>query len=146
MWGTIMSVSFIVFCAILYLGMYYSNRKLKKENEQQNEVVIKKIKREWRKVTVKESAIDILETDRVIHLEDPGRYEEPIQYITSSTIYFYPILNGVKQKYVRTIDMDNTILEFKIRANGSVDLYFADIEDSDFYVDLSFLDKEISFK
>jgi len=146
MWGTIMTIGFLVFVVIFYFVVSYYNRKLKKENEQQNEEVIKKIKREWRKVTVNESAIDILETDRVIHLEDPGRYEEPIQYITSSTIYFYPILNGVKQKYVRAIDMDNTILEFKIRANGSIDLYFSDNDDSDFYVDLSFLDKEISFK
>jgi len=146
MWGTIMTIGFLVFVVIFYFVVSYYNRKLKKENEQQNEVVIKKIKREWRKVTVNESAIDILETDRVIHLEDPGRYEDPIQHITSSTIYFYPILNGVKQKYVRAIDMDNTILEFKIRANGSIDLYFSDNDDSDFYVDLSFLDKEISFK
>jgi len=106
-----------------------------------------KIKEDWVKVRVPSDRIDVLETNMNIRLEDPGRYEDPIQELKRITVYYYPDINGEKREYKQTLqDVDKTVFEFKMHANGYIDLYFSNKSYSKFYADLSFLDQEIAFK
>ena len=110
-----------------------------------NYVTTQSIQKDWIKVTVPANRIDVLETDMNIRLENPGRYEEPVQELKRITIYFYPDINGEKRKYQHTLhEVDKTIFLFKVHAKGAVDLYFYDTGYREFYPDLEFLNKEIA--
>lgn len=110
-----------------------------------NYVSTQSIQKDWIKISVPSNRIDVLETDMNIRLENPGRYEDPVQELKRITIYFYPEINGEKRKYQRTLqNVDKTIFLFKMHAKGAVDLYFYDTSYREFYADLGFLNEEIT--
>lgn len=119
--------------------------KAKRAYKKQYQAQVERIQHTWEKVTVPAECIDVLNADTTIHKEEYRRGEDPIEHITRTRIYLYPVIDGEKQEFVKIIDKDHTVIGFKIRAKGAVDIYFSYDDNPDFYIDLVFLEEEIQF-
>jgi hypothetical protein len=154
-------ISFIVYF-ILYKYNIYSKIKFNNWEKKSNKKTIKNIRENWKEIKIK--------TDNCIVINYNTKIDKnsPIYSLTNENESFYEwsdrnpnridlvdlarskvicdlIKDGeIKKQYSTTIDMDKTIVEFKLRMRDYICVYLSDeFEEENHFIDLEFLNEEI---
>ena len=129
-----------VLAIFLYFILRYHHKISRRVLKKRYNDHLKKIRQTWEKVKVPAECIDVLKLNSNIH-----KGEEIIEHITRTRIYLYPVIDGKIQEFIKEIEEEHTVVEFNIKARGTVDVYLSTDSCSDFYIDLDFLEKELMF-
>ncbi len=156
---TIIGFTFIVF---LFLHNKYSRKKFNKWQKNSSTKVLTNIRENWKEIKIKTDNCTVINYDTKINKnsptysltnenetfyewldKDPNRID--LVDLARTKIVCDYINNGnVKKQYSTIIDMDKTVVEFKLRMRDYISVYLSEgFEDENYIIDLEFLSEEI---
>lgn len=152
------SIALIVLLLTAFLFSKYSSKKLSIESKKYHRDFIDNIRKNWKLIKIKTSDCQIIKFDALINenqiekkdenfLEwfdkNPESKKKVIQK-KSKIICNYIQNNIIEKQYVKIIDMDYTVVEFKVRVKDYIHVYVPNSFNSDdYYIDLKFLEQPI---
>jgi len=154
---TTIAISTIGLYLLFRVTKYFTN-KTEKQNQENHKKFSKNIRDNWDLIKIKSSDCEIIKFDELVDentiekkdenfLEwinkDPHR-QNMVNEKRSKLVCNIFEKNKVDRQFVKVIQIDNTVLEFKVRIQDYINVYIPrDFESDEYYIDLDFLDKPI---
>ena len=161
-----MTWTFILIAFILYISLFlYNKHSRRKFNRWQKNIkteFVKNVRETWKEIRIKTDDCIVINFDTKVNKNSPtysltneneSLYEwierdrkrvDLIDLSRSKVLCKYK-LNGEKTiEFSTTIDMDKTIVEFKLRMKDYVSVYISEeFDNENYFIDLEFLNEEI---
>ncbi len=147
----------------LYFLSKYSGKKFNNWRKNSNAEFVKKIRNNWKEIKIKTTECLIINFDTKLNRnsatysltnENENFYEwmsKNPQKVNLVDIHRTKILCRYKEsekitkEFSTTVDMDKTVVEFKLRLRDYISVYTSNVDEESYFIDLEFLNEEIDF-
>ncbi len=157
---------YILIALTLYISLFFYQKKSKKKfnrwRKGNKSEFVKDVRKNWKEVRIKTEDFTVINFDTKVNKNsatysmtnekesfydwmnrDPKRID--LVDISRSKILCQQKIDGqITNEFSTTVDMDITIVEFKLRMRDYVSVYFPDdFDNENYFIDLEFLNEEI---
>ncbi len=157
---------YILIALTLYISLFFYQKKSKKKfnrwRKGNKSEFVKDVRKNWKEVRIKTEDCAVINFDTKVNKNsatysmtnekesfydwmnrDPKRID--LVDIPRSKILCQQKIDGqITNEFSTTVDMDITIVEFKLRMRDYVSVYFPDdFDNENYFIDLEFLNEEI---
>lgn len=153
-----LSIILIILILAMFYHSKYSSKNTRMENKKCYEEIVDDKRKNWKLIKIKTSDCLIINYDTLINennieeenenffewLDKNPHSEKKVVQKRSKLICNLMQNNKIEKQFVKIIDTDYTVLEFKIRLKDFINVYIPKHFDSeDYFIDLEFLENPI---
>jgi len=160
-------ISFLLLLIVyfsLFFWSQYSRKKFNSWRKTHNHQVLKKIRKDWKEIKINSTDCSIIKFDTKVNrnstfysltnenenfLEWMSRDSQRVDLVDlprTKIICKYKENGKVIKEFSRTVDMDTTVVAFKLRLKNYISVYVSnDFDEENYFIDLEFLNEAIDF-
>lgn len=157
-------IYFLIVLALFFFWSKYSGKKFNKWREDSKTEFVKEVRNNWNEIKIKSIDCTIINFDTKIDRNSAGyllsdkdenfferiskdsQREDLVDLRRTKILCKYKEGKKITKEFSTTVDMDKTVVEFKVRLRDYISVFTSnDSDEENYFIDLEFLNEEIDF-